>query len=213
MSRSNIIFWEVDAQADFMLPGGKLYVSGAEEIIPNIQRLMDAARQERVLVVSSADAHTVNDPEFARFPSHCVKGTPGAEIIPEGLAQNRATIPNELFFALPKSISGYDQVVIEKQTLDVFGNPKTDELLARLKEELGAEPEYVVFGVVTEYCVRCAAKGLLARARKVSIVEDAIRTLDPAEGRATLDELKQMGARMITTEQALAMAQDSVATK
>ena len=40
-----IVFWEVDAQQDFMLPGGKLYVPGAERIIPNIKRLVDAAQK------------------------------------------------------------------------------------------------------------------------------------------------------------------------
>ena len=35
MYSRGIILWIVDAQADFMFPGGKLYVSGAEQIIPN----------------------------------------------------------------------------------------------------------------------------------------------------------------------------------
>jgi hypothetical protein len=44
----DLIFWEVDAQADFMLPGGKLYVPGAEKLLPNIRRLTNAAREDRV---------------------------------------------------------------------------------------------------------------------------------------------------------------------
>ena len=39
MQSRDYIFWEVDVQADFMLPGGKLYVSGAEKILPNIRKL------------------------------------------------------------------------------------------------------------------------------------------------------------------------------
>ncbi len=187
--------------------------SGAEKIVPNIRRLVEMWRERHAFLISSGDAHAVNDPEFARFPSHCVKGTPGAEIIPEGLATNRLTIPNDPSFALPKNISSFEQVILEKQTLDVFDNPKADELLARLKEEWGAELHYVVVGVVTEYCVRCAARGLLTRGQKVSIVEDAIETLNPPEGRATIEELKGMGARIVTTEQALAMALDPIATR
>jgi nicotinamidase-related amidase len=56
------IFWEVDVQADFMLPGGSLYIPGAEKIIENINLLVDAARQGRVFLISSADAHNPNDP-------------------------------------------------------------------------------------------------------------------------------------------------------
>jgi len=213
MARSKIVLWEVDAQADFMRPGGKLYVPGAEKMVPNIRRLVDVARERRAFLISSGDAHTMDDPEFARFPPHCVKGTPGAEIIPEGLATSRLTVPNDPSFALPKNISSFEQVVLEKQTLDVFDNPKTEDVLARLKKEWGAEAEYVVFGVVTEYCVCCAAKGLLKRGEKVSIVEDAIETLSPPKGRATIEELKGMGARILTTQQALAMVQDPIAAK
>jgi len=47
MLSRDFVFWEVDVQTDFMLPGGKLYVPGAEKLLPNIRRLPDAARQER----------------------------------------------------------------------------------------------------------------------------------------------------------------------
>jgi len=46
------VFWEVDAQADFMLPDGKLYVPGAEKIIPNLNRLVETVRQGRVFLIS-----------------------------------------------------------------------------------------------------------------------------------------------------------------
>jgi nicotinamidase/pyrazinamidase len=200
MAQSKIIFWEVDAQADFMLPGGKLYVPGAENIIPNIQRLVRGATDAGIFLVSSGDAHPEGDPEFARFPPHCLRGTSGARIIPEGLAGNSRTIPNDPSQPLPQDILRSPQVLIEKQTLDVFDNPRTSELV----ERLGADAEYVVFGVVTEYCVRCAAKGLLERGRKVSVVKDAIETLDAAAGSKSNAELQALGARMISTDEALA---------
>ncbi|MGC2417943.1 MAG: isochorismatase family cysteine hydrolase [Candidatus Acidiferrales bacterium] len=200
MAPPKTIFWEVDAQADFMLPGGKLYVPGAEKIIPNIQRLVRGAMDAGIFLVSSGDAHPEGDPEFARFPPHCLRGTPGARIIPEGLARNSRMIPNDPSQPLPQDILRSPQVVIEKQTLDVFDNPHTNELVDRL----GADAEYIVFGVVTEYCVRCAAKGLLERGRKVSVVKDAIETLDATDGKKTIEELQALGARMISTDEALA---------
>ena len=202
MAPPRIIFWEVDVQADFMLPGGKLYVTGAEKIIPNIRRLVTAAPGAGALLVSSGDAHPENDPEFQRFPPHCLRGTPGARIIPEGLTGNFLTIPNDASQKLPEDVLRRAQVVIQKQTLDVFDNPHTSELV----ERLGSDAEYIVFGVVTEYCVQYAAKGLLERGRKVSIVKDAIETLKPEDGRRALDELQTLGARLITTDEALAMA-------
>jgi nicotinamidase/pyrazinamidase len=194
-----IVFWEVDAQQDFMLPGGKLYVPGAERIIPNIRRLVDAAQKARVLLVSSACAHAANDPEFVTFPSHCIRGTEGARIVPEGLTKDHLIIPNREKLPLPADLFDHAQIVIEKQALDVFSNPHTNEIV----ERLGPEVTYVVFGVVTEYCVHFAAKGLLDRGRKVFVVEDAIETLKAEESERALGELKAMGAQLITTDETI----------
>jgi len=199
MAQHEIVFWEVDAQRDFMLPGGKLYVPGAEKIIPNIQRLVKAAADAGVFIVSSGDAHTENDPEFQRFPPHCVKGTPGAQIIPEGLTKDVVRIENDETEKLATNVLAHSQAVIEKQSLDVFDNPHASEIV----ERLGNDAEYIVFGVVTEYCVRCAAKGLLERGRKVFIVKNAIETLKPEDGGRALAELQSAGARLISTEKAL----------
>ena len=90
-----LVFWEVDAQVDFMLPGGKLYVPGAEKIIPNLNRLVAEVRPGRVLLISSADAHQPDDPEFRDWPAHCVKGTRGAELIPEARTARLLVVPNQ----------------------------------------------------------------------------------------------------------------------
>jgi nicotinamidase/pyrazinamidase len=202
-----LIFWSVDVQADFMLPGGHLYVPGAEKLVPNIQRLVSAALASNTLVVSSGDAHAPDDPEFARFPLHCVAGTPGARILPEALGPRVCTIPNNPARKLPADILTCPQILLEKQTLDVFDNPHTAEIV----DLLGHDAEYVVFGVVTEFCVRCAAKGLLDRGRKVSVVIDAIETLNAEDSRRTLDELHSLGAHLITTQDALAMLPEASA--
>jgi nicotinamidase/pyrazinamidase len=199
-----IIFWDVDTQRDFMLPGGKLYVPGAEKLIPNLDRLTDEARKDRVFLVSDACVHTPDDPEFQQFPPHCVRGTPGAEIIPEAVAERFLVLPNRREAAVPPDLTPYQQVILEKQTLDVFDNPLTETVLERLKRFTDADAEFVVFGVVTEYCVRCVAKGLLARGRRVALVGDAIKTLKAGDGEAALAEMKSLGARMVTTREVIA---------
>ncbi len=199
MVSSNLIFWEVDTQADFMLPGGKLYVPGAERLLPNIRKLTDAARQDRVFLVSHGCYHAENDPEFTTFPPHCIKGSPGSAYVPEALADRIVTVPNESGATLPRDLAPYQQILLEKQTLDIFASRHADELVKRLP----AEAEFAVFGVVTEYCVRFAAKGLLDRGRRVSLVADAIETLKAEDGDRTVAELKALGARFITTGEAL----------
>jgi nicotinamidase/pyrazinamidase len=200
MVSRDFIFWEVDVQADFMLPGGKLYVPGAEKRLPNIRKLTDAARRNEVCLVSHGCFHAVDDPEFAQFPPHCVKGTPGSEFVPEALADRVARVENLDSAALPADLTKYQQILLEKQTLDIFQSRHAEALV----ERLGSTAEFVVFGVVTEYCVSFAARGLLARNRKVAVVRDAIETLAAGAGGKTLSELEELGARFVTTEEALA---------
>jgi nicotinamidase/pyrazinamidase len=199
MVSQDFIFWEVDVQADFMLPGGNLYVPGAETLLPNIRRLTDAARQERVFLVSHGCFHAPDDPEFKIFPPHCVKGTAGAELVPEALTEKVLRVPNSAEGRLPEDLWGYQQILLEKQTLNIFESRHADALVKRL----GNHAEFVVFGVVTEYCVSLAAQGLLERGRRVAVVQDAIETLKQEDAEKTISELTRLGARLTTADQAL----------
>jgi nicotinamidase/pyrazinamidase len=200
MASHKLIFWEVDAQVDFMLPGGKLYVPGAEKIIPNLKRLVAAAETTHTLLVSSADAHPRNDPEFQRFPPHCLEGSSGAELIPQARAARVLTIPNDPAFKVPADLSSYDQILLEKQTFDVFDNVHANTIL----DQIDRDAEFALFGVVTEYCVHAAAKGLASRGRRVLLVSDAIETLNAEHGHRAVEELRALGAQTISTSEAIA---------
>jgi len=199
MQSRDFIFWEVDVQADFMLPGGKLYVPGAEKLLANIRKLTDAARRGQVFLVSHGCFHPANDPEFQQFPPHCLKGTAGAEFVPEALTANFVRVENDGSAKLPKDLFQYQQIILEKQTLDIFESLHANALV----ERLGNTAEFVVFGVVTEYCVSYAVKGLLKRKRRVAVVRDAIETLAQEVGNKTLVELQALGATLVTTDDIL----------
>lgn len=199
MVSQELILWGVDMQADFMLPGGKLYVPGAEKLLPKIQKLTDAARAGRIFYVSHGCYHRPDDPEFQTFPPHCVKGTPGSEYIEHATTTSVVRVPNDAAARIPQNLFDYQQILLEKQTLDVFETLHADTLLERLPRNA----EFLIFGVVTEYCVRFAAKGLLARERSVSIVEDAVETLNAGESKKTITELKDLGAKFLNSSEAL----------
>jgi nicotinamidase/pyrazinamidase len=199
MRSPDTILWCVDAQKDFMLPGGKLYVPGAEKLLPNIRRLVDVARDGRAFLVSHGCFHIVNDPEFKTFPPHCIKGTPGAEFVPEAVSEEYIRVSNEAGSSLPEDFLLYQQIVLEKQTLDIFESRHANALL----EGLDRDAQFIVFGVVTEYCVRFATKGLLQRERKVCVVSDAIETLSHEAEERTISELAGLGATFVTTDEAL----------
>src|SRR5512132_2651911 len=140
---------DVDTQFDFMLPAGALYVPGAERILPAVVRL----NQHAPTLISTTDAHAENDLEFQDWPGHCIRGTAGQAKPASTLLASRTGVP----CATPvDTFARARQYILEKTHVDAF----TNRNLLRLLEALGAE-RYVVYGVVTEICVRHAAMGLL----------------------------------------------------
>jgi nicotinamidase/pyrazinamidase len=184
------VFFDIDTQIDFLFPAGALYVPGAERLMPVLEKLNRYAAEHGIPLVSDMDAHLENDPEFRVWPPHCVAGAFGQQKPSALLVPKRVVIP---WRKSEFSIGGARQIIVEKQTLDVFDNPN----LPRLLELLDAD-RYFVYGVVTEYCVRCAAKGLLRTGRPVYLVTDAVETLNPEDSRRTLDEFTSAGGRLTT---------------
>jgi nicotinamidase/pyrazinamidase len=187
------VFIDVDGQIDFLFPAGALYAPGSEKIIPAMKQLNRFAAAHGIPVISTTDAHAENDPEFRQWAPHCVVGTTGQLKAQDTLLDKRITIPNS---PVDVDTVGAQQIVVEKQTLDVFTNVNMDRVL----ESLGGE-SYVVYGVVTEYCVRCAAMGLLGKGRPVAVVTDAVETLNPANAEQFFAEFRQAGGTLTTVSQ------------
>ena len=164
------VFFDVDTQLDFIYPSGALYVPGAEKIVSQIAALNQFAGKQGIPLISTTDAHTENDPEFKAWPPHCVAGCLGQHKPEATLLSRRMVVPNT---PVDLDIDGAQQLLLEKQTFDCFTNVN----LARLLERYRAE-RYVVYGVVTEICVKLAATGLLKTGKRVELVTDAVRSLD-----------------------------------
>jgi nicotinamidase/pyrazinamidase len=196
---STILFWDVDTQADFIHPDGKLYVPGANAIVPNLKRLTECAGRNGILVMASACAHQEDDREFAQYPPHCLVGTLGQQKIPETRLKNVLVIPNRNA-KLPRSPWSYQQIILEKQELDVFSNPNADHLLY----QLGPVDEIVLYGVVTEICLGYAARGLIQRGYRLRLVTDAIRHLDETKAQKLVDKIREAGGLLVTTDEIIA---------
>jgi nicotinamidase/pyrazinamidase len=183
-------FFDIDSQIDFLFPAGALYVPGAERLIPALSRLNHYAATHGIPLVSSTCAHSEDDPEFRDWPPHCIAGTVGQLKPPETLLQKRAVIgvaPGEY------AIDGAQQILFEKNQLDITSSPNFQPLLIRL-----AASNYVVYGVVTEYCVSFAALALLTTGKPVSLVTDAIQTLSAQASENTIREFTTRGGRLTT---------------
>ena len=202
MSRFEYVFVDIDTQHDFMDPGGKLYVPGAEEIVPNLRRLVSTASACRIPLLSSADNHAPDDPEFRQFPPHCVRGTAGQRKLKETLLDHRLVVePHDVISNPAALLSLHDQVVFHKATFDVFSNPN----FARLIDAIEVD-RFIVFGVASDYCVRAAALGLLHRDGRVAIVSDAVRAVSRETEAQAREVLRAAGADWWTTEQVIERA-------
>ena len=193
------LLWDVDTQVDFMLPGGKLYVPGAEETVPAMKRLVDAARAAGIVHVASADDHELTDteisaePDFvATYPPHCLRGTRGARKIPE--TDQEDPVPLALDAVPDRYLEGREFLLLKKN-FDVFTNPHTERLLERLDPD-----EIVVFGVATDVCDDAAIRGFLSRGLKVRFVEDAARGLDDDRVAISTASWREQGVEFTNAE-------------
>jgi nicotinamidase/pyrazinamidase len=191
----NIFFLDVDTQRDFMLSAGALYVPGAERIIPKLRRLFDFARKNDISILSSADAHVADDAEFQQFPPHCVQGTEGQRKIDETMFPRPLIFQNKLIDRnLLDIVRKHQQIIVEKQTLDLFSNPVAERLLRVLP------PHAIVFGVATEYCVKIACLGLRRLGVRTALISDAVRALAPKTEKEALEEMRRAGVELITLD-------------
>jgi len=179
------VFFDVDTQIDFLYPAGALYAPGAEKIVPRVAALNLYAAAHGIPVISTMDAHSENDPEFTRFPPHCVVETASQRKPAVTLLEKPVVIPNR---PGDITIEGAQQILLEKQTLDCFEQMH----LAALLDKFNAG-RYVVYGVVTEICVKFAAFGLLKFGKPVEIVTDAVCELNGEAGKRTLTEFQALG--------------------
>ncbi|MGA2183942.1 MAG: isochorismatase family cysteine hydrolase [Bryobacteraceae bacterium] len=188
----NTVFVDVDTQIDFLFPAGALYVPGAENIIPVVAALNRHAARTGSTILSTMDAHAEDDPEFATWPPHCVVGTVGQRKPVCTLLERRIVVPSVRGAVF--SLDSCQQILLEKQHLDLFTNANLPFVLDHLPAQ-----RYVVYGVVTEICVRSAAFGLLRQGRLVELVTDAVRSLDEEKALEMLHEFIAAGGLLTTS--------------
>ena len=196
--KNETVFVDIDTQFDFMNPNGALYVPDAENIIDNIKRLFDYAKKYKIKILSSTDAHQVDDPEFKLFPPHCVKDTPGNQKIEASTCKDNIIIEN-IEQDITESMLDHEQIIVESQTFDIFDSINTDEIAKKLDAR-----SYVVFGVAADYCVKAAVLGLLKYGYNVSLVTDATKAITKEGKEEALKEMKDAGAVFTTTEDVIA---------
>jgi nicotinamidase-related amidase len=150
----------IDMLNDFVT--GDLKSERGMHIIPNLKRLIEAARKHNIPVIYSNDAHFLEDAEVVhKWGKHAIKGTKGAEVIPE----------------LKPAKKDY---IVEKRTYSSFFETGLDSLLRSLYRREGAKT-LILGGLHTNICVRHTAADAFFRGYKIIIAKDGVEAFTQEE--------------------------------
>jgi nicotinamidase-related amidase len=168
----------IDMLNDFIEEKGVLYCGEtARKIIPQVKKLIQDFLTSGEPVIYLCDSHEKDDEEFRLFPSHCVKGSWGAEVVEELKPEK----DNPLVY------------VIEKTRFSGFYKTELEELLKKLKVD-----ELWLTGVCTSICVMDTAKDAYERGFKLTVVKDAVADFDPEFHQFALKRMERIyGAKIV----------------
>lgn len=185
----------VDMQNDFGHPDGSLFVAGGDSIITSINDEIERTAAGGGTIVLSQDWHPSSTPHFIDdggvWPTHCVAGTWGAELM-DGLdPHHRASA------VIRKGTNGEDGYSAFAMR-EPGGDIDIPTGLAGLLRERGIE-RTVIVGLATDVCVAATAMSAAAAGFATTVLWEATRPVypDPATTERVLGELTSADVTVI----------------
>lgn len=185
----------VDMQNDFGHPDGSLYVEGGDSIVGSINDEIERTAAGGGTVVLTQDWHPASTPHFIDdggvWPTHCVAGTWGAELM-EGVDPNRRA--SAVIRKGTNGEDGYSAFAMRQPGGDV----DIPTGLAGLLRERGIE-RVVVVGLATDVCVAATASSAAAAGFDTTVLWEATRPVssDADTTARVLDDLRSAGVAVI----------------
>ncbi|MDB5263455.1 MAG: bifunctional pyrazinamidase/nicotinamidase [Adhaeribacter sp.] len=194
----------IDIQNDF-LPGGALAVPEGDKVIPVANQLQ--SRFE--VVVATQDWHPTNHKSFAKnhsgkkpfekidldgleqvlWPTHCVQGTPGAQLS-AAINLNKA----EAIFR-----KGTNPEIDSYSGFYDNGHRKTTALADYLRGKQVSQ--IYIMGLAGDYCVYYTAKDALELEFETFLIEDGTRAINPDDFEKAKADITNLGGQIIQSNQ------------
>jgi ureidoacrylate peracid hydrolase len=133
------------------------------EMIPNLQRLLEHARRQGMLVVYTAHVHRRDGSDMGLYGE-----------IWEPIAKHAALVDNEPgidIYSAVKPEKG--EIIVKKHRYSAFFGTDLDMILRRRKVETVA-----ITGVTTENCCHATARDAMFHDYRVAFISDATGTFD-----------------------------------
>lgn len=166
----------IDMINDFVT--GEFENERAKNIVPNIRKLLAAARSSGKPVIYISDTHPEGDPEFSIWGEHAVAGTEGSEVIPE----------------LEPEDNDY---TLEKREYSAFYETGLDSLLEKLDVD-----DLVLTGVLTHICIQHTAADAFFRDYGVIVPKGCVDDLSDEENKEALEFIEEnYGADILNFEE------------
>ncbi len=225
-----LVLWDVDTQNDFFgrdfESNGTSYkpalgIPGSESIRENLRKIIQYTyNNDNWRIMGSVDAHTIKDKlHLAKWPIHCIKGTPGQLKIPE------TQLPETVFIPMKKLEREELEEILEKNKAVYFEkselpnaknadecnsckvNPNIETMLDLVRPKL-----IILDGVALDFCVKEAYNYFKSMTSfdqrdslnyRLGLVTDAIKEFNP-EALSLYGRWKTKERILTNTEQVLA---------
>lgn len=179
----NIALLIIDMQEDFLNESSPLFVKGGLEIVPNIEKLLKVFREKNLPRIFIKREHRgemdIDKMRLIHAGKVLLPESAGSKII-EPLAPVK------------------DEIVIVKKRFSAFFHTELDLILRRLHIDT-----LIITGVQTPNCIRQTAVDGLSYDYDVIVVSDGTASSTKGVQEANLYDLKNMGAKVFSTEEVL----------
>lgn len=187
-----------DMQNGFTRENGNLYVSGAQDIISPTNNFLNQVKKDIFdVILVILDTHFTEEyhlsDEGKVFPIHCEYGTPDWELsIDVTSLLKKQYLMKNLFTMWGKKGTSEIQITDSKRkqiynalfhVVDDPHNPsriisREDFLTAIKTDNPDTDIEVTMIGVASDYCIRYAMEGWLARGARVTILHDLTKGIE-----------------------------------
>jgi nicotinamidase-related amidase len=190
--RRKRILIDVDTQREFFVAAGASCIRNHRRVLANIRRVVAWARLKNIRMISTARVYDNGTKDH----EGCLESFDGPKKISYTVRKRHISFAADGCTDLPRDIfRQYDQVILEKRSIDPFEEPRADRMLSELRAS-----EFVLIGGTMEGAVKATALGLLARRKNVTILTDAVGSRDKAAAQVALRKVEAKGAKLAETK-------------
>lgn len=182
---------DMNTQQDFFLAKGAICVRNHKRILTHIRRIMAWARITKTPVISICEVYHANNGSY-----YCIDNTEGQKKLTYTKLDQAISFPADGNSDLPIDILRKNQqIILHKRCTDPFEEPRIERLLSEVHAA-----EFLVIGALAESAVKALVLGLLQRNKKVTVIADALGSLNSKEGDIATRKMKAKGAKIIETK-------------